>query len=71
MKHKGWDLIEEHKIYLEHSFECLDYLLHKMVKPYELAIQLLKMESGIGRQPVIKILSEIDADMITSMRLCC
>lgn len=56
-------IIEEHKTYLDHSIEFLDYLLDQMIAPYEPAIQLLETIPGVGRQSAIQIISEIGVDM--------
>lgn len=66
-------LIEEHKIYLDHTIEVIDYQLNQMVKPYESAIHLLETIPGLKRQSAIQIISEIGVDMTqfsSSKKLC-
>ena len=67
-------IIEEHKTFLDHSIDFIDYLLNQLAAPYEPAIKLLETIPGIKRQSAIQIISEIGVDMSqfpTSRKLCC
>ncbi|GMA08348.1 IS110 family transposase [Tetragenococcus halophilus subsp. flandriensis] len=67
-------IIEEHKTYLDHAIQFIDYLIDQMIVPYEPAVQLLETIPGIGRQSAVQVISEIGVDMSqfpNPKKLCC